>query len=199
MSKGILVVCLIATFFISGCLTVGAAKQYKLQPELNELAKFGIAIGRVTPNGITGFPGLSNPHFSFRSMKTSERIKYSFADYFYIKLPSGSYELYTKGTRCGKPLVPKKEGLKFDIEIGEIKYVGTVLCELDNIPKQPVYTKEYGFAIFDSPLKWSPEIVGVEKPYYDFYVIDEYESVITKFHKKYPQYKDKKVIVDLMH
>lgn len=186
---------------LTSCASLGQPPEpYQLARDKIEIANYGIAIGRVTTNGITGihwkYDGGGATFFSIRNVETKEEIPYTFANQFYFKLPPGTYEFYKKGTASGTPLIPAEDGLRFSIGKGELIYVGTVLCAFDKTDLKPHSVKIYGFAEYES--RWSSKLIGVREPFYPFFSVDESDLIIAKFKTKYPQYSEINVINRIM-
>lgn len=206
-------------FLFTCCATIGPHKNNKIVPPNIDLDNAGIIIGRVTKQRFFGL-GMYNldmpfgRDICFRNIMNDEQIVYGFAEYFYLMLPAGEYEFYGIGNPTARLLIPLEEGFSFTVRNGEIKYIGSVVSDRDlkkyikrighdseNYFRQKVYGLTNKLTIISTTFERHGKPKSKEKAcesFLPFFVIDERNEVINKFYLKYPHFKDKTVIVDLM-
>ena len=205
-----LLILLLSAISLSGCVS----DKYVLRTFNDTNDETGMVFGRVTLQqffGIVSFTGSDAEYgvgISFKNIETNKSFGFGEANYFFLKLPAGTYELLSLGTTAG-PIMHKDRGFVFTLKPNEVRYVGAVVGDRDllrrlkkkGIPEKEAYKeivshKEYGLAkrkTFGS----SERVAG--EPFLPLFVIDEREEAIPKFISEFPQYNQADIIIDLMH
>ncbi|MCL4457501.1 MAG: hypothetical protein M1406_08920 [Nitrospirae bacterium] len=195
----------------SGCVS----NKYVLKTEVGNTENTGIVFGRITLQRFFGLGAYNadasfGTGLSFKNKETGEHFGVSGANYFVLQLPEGTYAVVSMGSPAGY-LAPKDEPFRFSVEKGKIKYIGAIVGDrdlkrhFDEISKvrQPLKNdiksyRIYGLGKYDKSLVGRPTGIAGE-PFIDFFIIDEGQAAISKFIEEFPQYKDKAIVVDLMH
>lgn len=196
---------------ISGCGT----NRYVLKTEAIDTENTGIVFGRVTQQRFFGlFLYNADASFgrglAFKNRDTGKRFGVRGANNFVLQLPEGTYELASMGVPAGY-LAPKDEPFRFSVEKGKIKYIGAIVGDrdlkkhIDQICKgrQPQKNdikshKIYGLGQYEKTIVGRASGVAGE-PYFDFFVIDEGLTAISKFLEDFPQYQNIEIVVDIMN
>jgi len=208
----------IAFIFLTGCAWVNQ-KSYEGRAHLgltNEnlvynstaaLKDSGIVVGRVTRENDTGtFADYTDRGVVFRNVNTGQELNYYDADYFFMRLPEGSYEIISFETRMGLSLHPVNNGFKFKVKNGEITYIGSIIGEKG-------FKKRFGLGSDKELNQYGSSKVFVAGSYnrgsslfipqmeggYAFYVVDDKDAVVTRFYRLFPELENIEVKTDLMN
>lgn len=159
----------------------------------------GIIIGRVTLQ-VTKYYVSESKGIGFAKCETKKRTVYVGGHYFFLRLPVGCFEFESIGGPDGA-YEAIDEPFRFTVYRGEINYIGSFvsgieLKHLDTIELiRPVAETE----ILGSKKYGVPRLFQkVSKYPIDFYVIDERERVVQEFHKKFPEFMNRKILFDFM-
>ena len=126
---------------VSGCVSMsrtsyegrsylGITKENLVFNSKDSLKDAGIIIGRVTKENDTGvFADYTDRLVTFKNINTGQELNYYGADYFFMRLPVGVYEITSFETRWGLCMRPLNGGFEFKVRNGEIIYIGSIIGE----------------------------------------------------------------------
>jgi hypothetical protein len=187
------------SFIMAGC-TVSYLHEEKAIYRDNLVSEdSGIIIGRVTTQAWTGSifykpDDVSSRGIGFIDCATGHKTVYFAGHYFWLRLPVGEYNFDGIGTRVGG-FQAVKEPFKFYVTKDEIKYIGSFVAERD--------LQRHLLSIAESRRVKDSDVIAsrlyeAQGLRVRFYIIDEREDVIAYFLKKFPEFSNKKIIVDFM-
>ena len=209
---------LIMVIFFTGCVSMeqasyngrsyfGITKDNLVLNDASSLKYSGIILGRVVRENTTGwFADYDDRGVRFKNLSSGQELNFYDGDYFFMRLPEGSYEIEGLETKMGAFLTPAKEGFKFEVKNGEIIYIG-------NIVGKKGFRKKFGIdpSKAQNQFSSSKEFYGSYHPEgatlinryfessYTFYVIDDRDGVVKKFYELFPNLRNIEIKTGLMN
>lgn len=210
------IVSIIALLCLTGCAWVnqksyegrayfGITKENLVFNDESSLKDSGIIIGRVTRENDTGvFADYTDRLVIFKNLNTGQELSYYDADYFYMRLPEGLYEISGFETKMRLSLRPINDGFKFKVKNGEIVYIGSIIGEkgfkkkvdsdFDKTLNQMSPSK-----IFYGSYSGGASLFIPQGGNYTFYVINDKNEVAARFYKLFPNLENIEIKTDLMN
>lgn len=197
---------LLFIFALSSC---GPPKKYLLESDLYNSSNSGTIIGRITLQRFFGLGSYNSDGIGklicFRNLENNEVFNYTFAHYFAMRLPEGSYEIACIGSSAGE-LTPKADSFKFSVQNGIVKYIGSIVGDRDlnrHVAKLSDQEKKGGFIYsmkgygLSRPTKIFGSVYTVQNPIMH-YIIDESDDIFPHIFVEFPSLKNEKIEKDFL-
>jgi hypothetical protein len=169
-----------------------------------DLTDRGIVVGFMTRQRVGGalgsFDDFAGHKFFIQHVATRKTLESLGAGYFQLQLPPGEYVLSKIDVAYGD-LRPKEQPLRFSVETGTVKYVGSIVTERDASQEKILNQKTYilgreklaekGFRRRRVPSMNRSEPITL-------YVVDGKETVGATFKRRNPDLAEVQIVLDPM-
>jgi hypothetical protein len=192
------------TFLFVPLVACSTTPERRIPASRTDLTDKGIVVGFMTRQRVGGalgsFDDFAGHKFSIQHRATRKTLESIGAGYFQLLLPPGDYDLSKIDVAYGD-LRPKDQPLRFTVEAGTVKYIGSILTERDapreRILNQKTYIlgreklAEKGFRRRRVPSMNRSEPITL-------YVVDAGATVGATFKRRNPDLAEVQILLDPM-